>query len=444
MCALNGTIDGIPIPQTTSSPRDVAAWKQCAAPPVHTTINTASYGQGAVPLHISGYDAAGRTASITRTIDIDNSTPTLTMSGPSDAPTTAGTQYVTATAGGSPSGIEGIGCEINGGTAHWYPGARARVAVSGVGEHQVGCQALNNAAAASGAHAASPPRYWSTKIGQPTELGVAFVKYVGLKCHTRKHGTVICHPRTTRKRVVVRVPVRHHGRIVRHHGRVVYRRKVEHRRVVVQPHWSAGTTRRVRFGHATTVSGWLGLTGGTALANRTVQILTAPDNGLGHFTVATTATTSSNGTWTVTLPAGPSRLVRAVYAGGPTTEATGSSEVKEIVSSRIKLTSISPTHVAWGRTITIKGKLSGGHLPAGGVNVRLRIGIGDAKATYGVHEHVRGRGRLSTTYTFGAGAARIHRRYWFQIATLPSGDYPYSPSSSNRIVVHVGGHPRHR
>ena len=73
--------------------------------------------------------------------------------------------------------------------------------------------------------------------------------------------------------------------------------------------------------------------------------------------------------------------------------------------------------------------------------MRLRIGIGDAKATYGVQEHVAGNGRFTTTYTFGAGAARIHRRYWFQIATLPSGNYPYAPSSSNRIYVRVGGHP---
>ena len=43
----------------------------------------------------------------------------------------------------------------------------------------------------------------------------------------------------------------------------------------------------------------------------------------------------------------------------------------------------------------------------------------------------------------GAGAARYHRTYWFQIATLPEGNYPYSPSHSGRIYVKVGGHPKH-
>ena len=75
-------------------------------------------------------------------------------------------------------------------------------------------------------------------------------------------------PKTKRVRVVVRVPLRHHGRIVQHHGKVVYRKKVEHKRVVVQPHWKTKTNEHVRHGHATTVSGWLGLSDGTALAAR--------------------------------------------------------------------------------------------------------------------------------------------------------------------------------
>jgi hypothetical protein len=469
MCGLNGTLNKIPL-TGTSSTRYVAVWHQCSAPAVSTAISTADYGQGPMPLSIAGWDAAGRTITDTRTIYVDNSTPTLTLSGPTNASTTAGTQYLDAQAGGSPSGIAGISCSVDGSPSKWYPGASAQVPVSGTGEHRVSCTALNNAGSANGTHGASQPRSWSLKIGEPTELGLAFVKYVGLKCTTvrkrttipghwvtrHRHGRTVkvrtrprhksvkvtkCHPRTKHKRVVVRVPVRHHGKIVRHHGKVVYRRKIERRRIVVQPHWKAKTTRHVGFGHATTVSGWLGLSNGTALQGHTVEVLTAPDNGLEHFRVAATATTAANGTWTARLPRGPSRLVRAVYGGGADTEATSSGQVTEIVRSKIRLQSVKPTQVAWGHTISIKGKLYGGHLPPGGVNVRMRIGIGDAKATYGVHEHVKGRGRLTTTYTFGAGPARIHRRYWFQIATLPSGNYPYSPSSSNRVYVRVGGHP---
>jgi hypothetical protein len=472
MCGLNGTINQIPIPNPTTSARDVAAWQQCAAPAVSDAINTASYGSGAMPLYIAGYDAAGEIIQYTKTIYVDNSTPTISLSGPSDAPSTAGTQYVTATAGGSPSGIDGIDCSVDGGPENWYPGASAQVPVSGLGEHSVSCYALNNAVDAKGVRGESATQTWSLKIGAPTVMGVGFAKYVGLKCHVVKrrktirghwitrtrHGKKIkvktrtrhkvvkvtkCHPKTKRVRVVVRVPLRHHGKIVHRHGKIVYRKKVEHKRVAVTPHWKSKAKEHVRFGRSTTVSGWLGLSDGTALGGQTVDVLTAPDNGLGQFAVAAAATTAANGTWTAALPAGPSRLVEATYAGAPETEATGSGQVTIVVHSKIKLKSVTPSRVAWGQSVTISGKLKGGYLPAGGVNVRLRIGIGDAKATYGVEEHVAGNGRFTTTYTFGAGDARIHRRYWFQIATLPSGNYPYAPSSSNRIYVKVGGHPPH-
>ena len=469
ICGLNGTINQVPV-TGTSSARDVATWRQCSAPAVSDAINTAGYGQGPMPLYIAGYDAAGLTASDTETIYVDNSVPTLSLGGPTDASSTAGTQYVTANAGGSPSEIDGIACSVDGSPSHWYPSSSAQVPVSGLGEHSVSCNAYNNAVDENGTHGESQTQSWSLKIGAPTVMGVGFAKYVGLKCHVVKqrqtihghwvirtrHGKRVkvktktrhkvvkvtkCHPRTKRVRVVARVPLRRHGKIVRHHGRIVYRKKVEHKRVAVTPHWKSKATEHVRHGHATTVSGWLGLSDGTALAGQPVQILTAPDNGLGQFSVAAIATTADDGTWTADLPAGPSRIVEASFAGGAATEATVSGQVKVVVRSRIELKSVTPSRVAWGHSVTITGKLKGRYLPAGGVNVRLRIGIGDAKATYGVQEHVAGGGRFSTTYTFGAGEARIHRRYWFQIATLPSGNYPYAPSSSNRIYVRVGGHP---
>ena len=58
----------------------------------------------------------------------------------------------------------------------------------------------------------------------------------------------------------------------------------------------------------------------------------------------------------------------------------------------------------------------GGYLPPGGALVRLRIGIGSPRTTYGVREHVTGDGRFTTTYTFGLGAPSIRQSYWFQTA----------------------------
>jgi hypothetical protein len=171
-------------------------------------------------------------------------------------------------------------------------------------------------------------------------------------------------------------------------------------------------------------------------------VLTAPDNGSDRFTQAATVRTASNGTWTARLRAGPSRLVEAVYDGDPTTEGTLSRELDVVVPAKVKLLSISPIRIAWGGTVRIAARLEGGYLPPGGALVRLRIGQGSSYQTYGVQTHVTGNGRFTTTYTFGAGDAAAIRRFWFQVATLPVGNYPYAPGSSGRQFVVVGGHPR--
>jgi hypothetical protein len=71
--------------------------------------------------------------------------------------------------------------------------------------------------------------------------------------------------------------------------------------------------------------------------------------------------------------------------------------------------------------------------------LRLRIGVGRARTTYGVKEHVTGDGRFTTRYTFGLGLRGVFRSYWFQIASLPMGDYPWAPADSRKLTVTVGG-----
>jgi hypothetical protein len=462
LCSLSATLNGQLI-DTTTSAQNVSTWHQCAAPAISQSVDTSRYGQGSLALTLSASDAASVPASLTKTVYVDNSTPTISLSGPVDAASTAGTQYVTATAGGSPSGIADIACSVDGAPAQSYSGASVQVPVSGIGTHTVSCDAQDNAVDPSGAHGTSSTATWSLKIGQPTVVGIAFDKLVGLRCHrarvrvkvaghwitVRRHGKHVkiktrartrvervmrCHPRTERRRTVVFVRERHHGHLVR-----VKRIKVV--RVVVPPRVIARTSRVVRFGRGTTVDGYLGTSAGIAIGGHAVSVLTAPDNGRGHFTQAAVAMTAANGTWTARLPRGPSRIVEAVYGGDATTEGASSGQVRVTVRAKVKLLSVT-RRVAWGGTVRITGQLLGGYLPPGGALVRLRIGQGSSFQTYGVQEHVTGRGRFTTTYTFGAGYAGIHKSYWFQIATLPMGDYPYAPAASGRRSVLVGGHPR--
>lgn len=466
MCSLSATLAGQVLPGTTATP-NVAEWHQCATAPVDETVNTIGFPQGADSLALGGVDAAGLPADIGKTIYIDNQPPTISLSGPGDASSSAGTQYVTATATAGPSGVRGITCSVDSGAAQFYPEATAQIPVSGVGEHRVVCSSQNKAYDSSDEPATSAPATFSMKIGQPAVALMAFSKLVDkLRCHrvtervriparwveVKVHGQRVrvrepartervrithCHPRTVRRRVAEWVTVTRDGRRV-------HVRRYRTVRVLVLPHVVDQTKRTVAYGRATTVSGWVGTPSGVALAGQTIDVLSAPDNGQGDFSVAAVATSAANGGWSATVPAGPSRLVEASYPGNPTTEGTISAPVTINVPAKVELLKIVPRRVAWGGTIRLVGQLEGGYLPPGGALVRLRIGLGSAMTTYGVQAHVGGNGRFSTTYTFGVGDPSIHRSYWFEIASLPMGDYPYAPARSRRVYVTVGGHPRRR
>jgi hypothetical protein len=472
VCALTGSISGVSLSPETVSPNQTT-WHQCTTGAwPGDTVETAAYPNGPNPLVLNATDAAGLTNSISKSILIDNSPPTVNFSGPSDSPSTAGTQYITATGSAGPSGVYGIDCSVDGSASVWYPAGTARLAVSGLGEHQVSCYAENNAVDPNGVHGTSAPVTFTTKIGTPTIAAVGFDRVVdGLRCRritqrvrVPEHSVTVkvggrpvlvrvpartqrirltrCHVRSVRRRITVVETVRRHGHLVRvHRHRVV--------RILLTPHVVSRSVRRVGYGRSTTVNGWLGTSSGVALGGQPVQILSAPDNGQDDYQPVATVTTAPNGSWSARLGPGPSRLIRASYAGASTTEATESSSATVVVPARIRLLAVTPKRVPWGGTVRLSGRLAGGYVPPGGVLVRLRIGEGSAVTTYGVHPHVGAdNGRFATTYTFGAGEPSQYRSFWFQVATLPMGNYPYAAAASNRRDVVVGGAPtvprRHR
>ena len=455
LCSLSASLNGQLI-DTTTSAQDVSTWHQCAAPAISQSLDTSLYGQGGLPLTLSASDAAGVPASLTKTVYIDNSTPTISLSGPVDAPSTDGTQYVTATAGGSPSGIAQIVCSVDGGPGQTFGGASAQVPVSGIGQHSVACFAEDNAVDPSGAHGTSTTATWSLKIGQPTELGIAFDKLVGLRCHrarvrvtirghwitVRRHGKRVrvktrtrtkververCHPRTVRRRTVVIVRVRRHGHLVKV-------KRVRHVRVVIPPHVVAKTARRVRFGHSTTVNGWLGTSTGTALGGQVVDVIAAPANGSNAFVQIAAVTTAANGTWTATLPPGPSRIVEAVYNGAPTTESSSSGQVHVVVPAVVHI-AIHPRIVPWGSEIRVTGRVLGGYVPTNSSLLRLNVGIGRIGQIEGL-PNIRPDGRFLIVWKFVAGHGVIHP--WFSVGTLKEAAFAYAPGTSKHMVVTLG------
>jgi hypothetical protein len=221
-------------------------------------------------------------------------------------------------------------------------------------------------------------------------------------------------------------------------------RRVE--RVVVLPHRVDRTRRRIRHGRGSTVSGFLGLSDGTALAGQTVSVLGAANDGHPQFVPVSSATTNADGVWVAKIPAGPSRLLEAVYGGTATTAGATSTAVKLVVPAKIKL-AVSPRILPWRGSITIAGRLLGGHVPHDGVALRflVRYPRSPQRSTLlALRTDRRGRFRFAWSYHSGRGVAR----YPFSVATTAAEtDYPFAPASSRSISVTFGQrtphHPRH-
>jgi hypothetical protein len=230
------------VDQTDSAPNQ-GSWHQCPDENRSVAIDTAHYGQGAMVLEYSATNAAGVSSSPQTTVYVDNQPVGLSLSGPTDAPSTAGTQYVTATATAGASGV-GIGCSVDGSPPKWYPQASVQIPVAGVGVHKLTCYSANNARNSSGNVATSAPQTWTLSIRQPTVSGIGFSKLVdALQCRrvrerikvpahwvtVRRHHRLVrvkrgarsklvsvtrCHPRIVRRRIVVWATVSRHGKKV--------------------------------------------------------------------------------------------------------------------------------------------------------------------------------------------------------------------------------------
>ena len=257
------------------------------------------------------------------------------------------------------------------------------------------------------------------------------------------------------------VTVRRHGKRVRvkrggHFERIRVVRMVErctrkvvrtgrhrwHERTVCRPPRLVLLSKmRVPFGHSVTVYGLLSTGQRVPISGAQVRILTAPDNQLGRFTQATAATTTTDGSWAVKLPPGPSRIIEAVYDGVPTIlPAAGVARV--IVPAKVLVTSITPNRTPWGGTIRISGRVLGGYVPASSKLLRLDIGVVGLSKIQGI-PNIAPDGRYRTTYTFDSGDGVV--RFWFMVSTLAEADFPFSAGHSRRVTVTVGAAaPRRR
>lgn len=359
-------------------------------------------------------------------LNIDNTPVDLALTGPTSAPLGAGTQYLTATATAGPSGVGAIKCLVDGTlytpgqiTGLNTPSATAEIPVSGVGTHQVSCYAQNRSVDATGNAAASPTRSWSLRIGEPVAAGISFSN---LSRRCRRVSVLMTTPGRW-------VTVRRGHRYIR-----VYRPAGKRRKWVTRcaVHGSIKHVARVAHGRSVTVKGWFATTDGTPLSHVPVRIMTLPDGGSYGWQTEKTVTTSADGGWAVTLPAGPSRLIEAVYAGGPTTEAAASASARLLVPASSALTLVHRViHIgAFGVQAEFEGRLLGGFVPARGATVAVEAldrGIWRTIAT--VTTDRQGRWQAHYKITGGPG------RYLIRVYVPRQGGYPWESSYSGHATL---------
>ena len=169
-----------------------------------------------------------------------------------------------------------------------------------------------------------------------------------------------------------------------------------------------------------------------------MSILTAPDNGSNAFTPAGVVTTAADGIWSATLPAGPSRIIQASYAGSATIlPAIGYATV--ITPAKIRITRVTPDRIDWGATVTISGRVLGGYIPASSKLLRLDLGIVGIPGFSKIQgiPNIAPDGTFTTRYKFARGFSGV-ARFWLQVSSLAEADFAWAAAHSPRVIVTVG------
>ncbi len=164
-------------PDQSTQPASQIVWHQCPAGSFSQLFDTASVSSeagssaddvGAATRPTTTRPDESLSDTVTKPVNIDNVPVSLSLSGPTDAPSTAGSQAISATAQAGPSGVRGTWCSVDDAPYQLHPGARAQIQVSGIGAHTANCFAENNALDVNGRPARSAVETWRMTIREPS------------------------------------------------------------------------------------------------------------------------------------------------------------------------------------------------------------------------------------------------------------------------------------
>jgi hypothetical protein len=181
------------------------------------------------------------------------------------------------------------------------------------------------------------------------------------------------------------------------------------------------------FAHGQVIAGTLSHADGTPIAGASIEAFGASAGG-----ATALAMTDALGHFSVRVPAGgPSRSVCLAYRGSAIGEPT-TRELHLSVRAPVAL-AISPRKVSVGGTIRFRGRLLGGHVPAGGKQVILEArspGSGWLEFKV-VRSDAHGRFRARYRFRFPGPAT-----YEFRALCEAEADYPFARGASNVVRVH--------
>ncbi len=199
--------------------------------------------------------------------------------------------------------------------------------------------------------------------------------------------------------------------------------------------FAGGRSARVGLGRGATLHGALRCAG-RPVAGAAIELSVARW-GDGGPAATSELRSAADGSFAVALPPGPSRdltLSYRAFADAPAPSATATARLEVVPSIGL---SISPARVRNGQTITYRGQVAGGYIPASGLPLQVEYRDGRRWRTF---DQTRARardGRFVYRYTFRRTTIPIV--YTFRVAIPRAGvtAYPYAPGASRARSVRV-------
>jgi hypothetical protein len=175
---------------------------------------------------------------------------------------------------------------------------------------------------------------------------------------------------------------------------------------------------------------------GQGVAGATIDLSITPEGGR-YGSTSAEVVTAGDGTFSYAFGAGPSRTITLTYrafADDPAPAASATAVL--LVKPAISLT-VLPTHTRNGHTITYRGRVYGGYIPAKGLPLNIEYLDGKRWRAY---DQTRARGKSGTfVYRYTFKRTTIPIIYTFRVAIPGDGvtGYPYEAAASRSRSVRV-------